>query len=67
MSGFLVEDTVCLNEDEEGDLCVDNFEFVALTEASGLEGMDGILGMSPFSDKADLSLINALTYKKIID
>lgn len=45
-----MEDAVCLNDDEEGDLCVENFEFLALTEASGLEGMDGILGMSPTDD-----------------
>ena len=37
-----------------------------ITSATGFD-QDGILGMSPFAGRSDLSLINALTYKGIID
>ena len=45
--GYYVEDTVCLDDDESQDFCVNDFGFLAITEASGLYGLDGILGMSP--------------------
>ena len=47
LRGFDGTDTVCLNSDADQSLCASDFEFYLITYAHGLEGLDGILGMSP--------------------
>ena len=36
VTGYLVEDVVCLDDSEKQDLCVADFAFLAVTEAAGL-------------------------------
>jgi len=43
VSGYLYSDQVCLIDD----VCLDNFQFVAITQSDGMEGIDGILGLAP--------------------
>ena len=64
LTGEYVEDTTCVGLETSD--CVEDFRFFKITKSEGFD-LDGILGMSPISDRADLSLINALAYKKIID
>ena len=52
-------DRVCL--DEGGELCVHDFDFFVITSADGLNGNDGILGLSPPHEAQNgPSLIKAL-------
>ena len=41
----MVTDVTCLDTTEK--MCAEDFEFYAITEETGLEGIDGILGLSP--------------------
>ena len=43
--GYLGTDEVCL--DTSSEMCVSGFEFFVITSATGLNGNDGILGLSP--------------------
>ena len=63
LTGYMGSDEVCLNNNT----CVSDFEFFVITSQSGLNGNDGILGMSP-SDKANgPSYIKALKDQGVID
>ena len=45
LGGFMYQDKLCL--DPLGTRCADNFQFIALSKASGLgQDFDGILGLS---------------------
>ena len=45
LRGYEVSDTVCL--DTDGNMCLDDFEFLEITAETGLYSLDGILGLSP--------------------
>ena len=45
LEGFMVTDVACLDTTEE--MCAEEFEFYAITKETGLDGIDGILGLSP--------------------
>ena len=48
LKGTLETDNVCL--DTTGDMCVSDFEFFMITQQTGLNGNDGILGLSPANE-----------------
>ena len=65
--GTIVNDRVCLEHDEPLDMCAESFEFLVMTKSKGLNGNDGILGLSP-PDKANRpSYIQALYNQGNID
>ena len=51
LEGYFVTDQVCLNKElwnQTPDyVCAEEFKFYMITEQVGLEGLDGILGLSP--------------------
>ena len=78
MKGFKYTDTVCLNplREDKGTVishetfkksfCVEKFKFQAVMEAKGLDGCDGILGLSP-KDYGSHSIIVMLKSAGLID
>ena len=63
ITGVVYQDTVCLSElkiPKKGpvnptalDECVQNFQFIAITQSKGLNaGIQGILGLGPFNQKS---------------
>ncbi len=44
LKGSVVQDKVCIQDDL---YCLSDFEFYAITSQTGLNGVDGILGLSP--------------------
>ncbi len=42
--GNLIEDIVCINSIGS---CASGFKFVGIVEQEGIDGLDGILGLSP--------------------
>lgn len=46
LSGFMMEDNVCLNPSQT-DTCNNMFEFFYIESETGLDYLDGILGLSP--------------------
>ena len=42
--GNLIEDNVCINSTGS---CASDFKFVGIIEQEGIDGLDGILGLSP--------------------
>jgi len=71
LQGFKFSDTVCLNPLQltstsevtpkvmKENFCIENFKYQAVMEAKGLEGCDGILGLSP-KDYGSHSILPAL-------
>jgi hypothetical protein len=78
LQGFKFIDTVCLNplkyksQDEvtpkvlKDNFCIRNFKYQAVVTAKGLDGCDGILGLSP-KDYGTHSLIPMLKRNGLID
>ena len=48
LEGHMASDVTCL--DTSGDTCAESFEFYVITKSDGLDGMDGILGLSPINE-----------------
>ena len=66
LTGYLGTDMVCLDTEEQ--VCVSNFEFFVIQSASGLNGNDGILGLSPPNESQNgPSYIKALYKQGTID
>ena len=65
LDGYFVTDTVCLAT--EANMCIENFKFFEITKDQGL-AFDGILGLSPISDKnAGDSIVQSMYKNNIID
>ena len=60
LRGFDGTDVVCLSSDADQSLCATDFQFFLITYAHGLNGVDGILGMSPSDPANGPSLMQAL-------
>ena len=63
----MVRDRVCLLNDEPLEVCADDFEFLVVTKAKGLNGNDGILGLSPANKANGPSYMQALYNQGNID
>ena len=63
----MVADRVCLSDEEPLDICADDFEFLVMTKSKGLNGNDGILGLSPINKANGPSFMNALYQQDKID
>ena len=63
----MVADRVCLSDEEPLDICADDFEFLVMTKSKGLNGNDGILGLSPINKANGPSFMNALYKQDKID
>ena len=75
LDGFRYKDTVCLspmktnssdNKELKNHFCVRNFKLQAVMESKGLDGIDGILGLSP-RDYGKRSLLSELKRAGHID
>ena len=65
LDGYFVTDTVCLATEDS--MCVENFKFFEITKDQGLS-FDGILGLSPISDKnAGDSIVQSMYKNNMID
>ena len=65
LKGHMDSDVTCL--DRAGANCADDFEFYVITESDGLDGMDGILGLSPINEAQNgPSYLNALYTQGVI-
>ena len=60
LAGVMVADRVCLSDEEPLDVCADDFEFLVMTKSKGLNGNDGILGLSPINKANGPSFMDAL-------
>ena len=66
LEGYIDSDTVCLSS--SGSACASDFEFVVITQEDGLNGLDGILGMSPANESQNgPSYMKALVMQGVID
>ena len=63
--GSTYSDRVCLTED--GGSCLSDFEFFVIEHETGLSELDGILGLSPDSNKNGPSFMGALKSQNLID
>ena len=67
LAGLMVRDRVCLLNEEPLAVCADDFEFLVMTKAKGLNGNDGILGLSPPDSDNGPSYMEALYKQGKID
>lgn len=44
---MVLKDKVCISKTDNDHLCAKDFKFMAITNQEGLNGADGILGLSP--------------------
>lgn len=68
LGGFLYQDKLCL--DPLGNRCAGDFQFIALSEASGLgQDFDGILGLSNHmsENKKTANFVQSLKKSGVID
>ena len=63
--GSTYSDRVCLTDD--GSECVSDFEFFKIDRETGLQGLDGILGLSPDYDQNGPSFMGAMKSAGLID
>ena len=66
LTGYMGSDTVCLNP-ANANSCVNNFSFFLITKESGLQGVNGILGLSPAANGNGPSFMQALHAQGGID
>ena len=60
LAGVMVADRVCLSDEEPLEVCADDFDFLVMTKSKGLNGNDGILGLSPVNKANGPSFMEAL-------
>ena len=62
----MASDVTCL--DTSGETCAESFEFYVITKSEGLDGMDGILGLSPINEAQNgPSYLSALYTQGVIE
>mmetsp|Transcript_1028 Transcript_1028/g.674 ORF Transcript_1028/g.674 Transcript_1028/m.674 type:complete len:211 (+) Transcript_1028:278-910(+) len=66
LHGYLMSDNVCLDPDQS-DTCSDPFQFFYIMSESGLDNLDGILGLSPDVTSNGPSFMGSLMDQNKID
>lgn len=64
LTGLKYKDKACI---AANDICVNTFEFQAITKAENLNGIDGILGIAPIDSPSNPSYVTALRNTGAID